>query len=142
MRWLPKPDGASLGTMSLEPNSILYVFVAGPYMKEYAPHNARDAMEAGTKLIRAGLVPYVPHLTMLWDTAFPMSYDEWCSYHLSWIERCDLLLRLPGDSPGADKEVAYAKRFGIPCWGASVDSFLRWRDGQPFLIDAMEAPWL
>lgn len=130
----------------IKPEDVLYVFVAGPYMLDYPPHNARDAMEAGSKLIRAGLVPYVPHLTMLWDTAFPMGYEEWCSYHLAWINRCDLLLRLPGHSPGADKEVRYAKNTGKPCWGGSVEQFLRWRDEQPTLYDKTLgdafSPWL
>ena len=33
---------------------------------------------------------------------------------LRLVERCDVLVRLPGDSAGADREVAHARRRGIP----------------------------
>jgi hypothetical protein len=31
-----------------------------------------------------------------------------------WVLRCDALLRLPGESQGADAEVELAKKHGIP----------------------------
>ena len=40
-----------------------------------------------------------------------------------WVERSDYLLRLKGESAGADKEVALAKELGIPVY-YSIKSLL------------------
>jgi hypothetical protein len=42
-----------------------------------------------------------------------------------WVRRCDAVLRLPGASSGADREVALAERLGLPVFG-SVDEVLTW----------------
>jgi glycine cleavage system pyridoxal-binding protein P len=47
-------------------------------------------------------------------------YDDWLEMDLALIPRMDIVLRLPGESAGADKEVATAKQHGIPVafgWG-------------------------
>jgi hypothetical protein len=51
---------------------------------------------------------------MLWHVVAPHDYSFWCIYDLAWLEVCDVLLRLPGESPGADREVAFADEHGIP----------------------------
>ena len=33
---------------------------------------------------------------------------------LAWIERCDALLRMPGESSGADREVEHARAHSVP----------------------------
>ena len=41
-------------------------------------------------------------------------YDEWIyDWCIPWVERCDLILRLPGTSKGADIEVQHALKHGI-----------------------------
>ena len=35
-------------------------------------------------------------------------YETWMEYDLAWLGACEALLRLPGHSPGADREVRYA----------------------------------
>jgi hypothetical protein len=35
-------------------------------------------------------------------------------YDLNWLAKCDAVLRLPGASSGADREVEYAQKLGIP----------------------------
>ncbi len=37
------------------------------------------------------------------------------------LERCDGVLRLPGDSTGADQDVATARRLGLPVWFRLAD---------------------
>jgi len=96
---------------------IKYVYVAGPYSRPVPNHNVKRAIEAADKLLAAGFVPYLPHLTHLWDTVSPHDYEEWLALDLAWIERCDALLRLPGESSGADREVGHAKALGLPVFG-------------------------
>lgn len=92
---------------------IRYVYVAGPLTKGPWSHNQRAALDAAAQLADAGCVPYVPHLSVQWDTVHPRGYEFWMEQCLAWVERCDVLLRLPGESPGADREVEHAKRHGM-----------------------------
>jgi hypothetical protein len=45
---------------------------------------------------------------------FPHTYEFWTEIDLEWILRCDALLRLPGDSTGADAEIKFATEHNIP----------------------------
>lgn len=89
------------------------VYVAGPYTKPDPCVNTHNAIRAAEELWDAGFVPFVPHLTHLWHTVSPRPYEDWLAYDLHWLQGCDALLRLPGESSGADKEVAYARTRGI-----------------------------
>jgi hypothetical protein len=92
------------------------VYVAGPYSKGGGAHNVRLALEAGETLLRRGYAPYVPHLNHLWHLVFPHGYETWLWLDMEYLETCDALLRLPGESPGADREVERAKSLGIPVY--------------------------
>ena len=91
------------------------VYVAGPLFSSGLPtHNVRSAMAVGSQLIDLGYVPFVPHLNVFWEVAFPRSEAEWLQWDLDWLASCDAMLRLPGHSNGADIEEETAKRLGIP----------------------------
>lgn len=61
-----------------------------------------------------GYAPYIPHLTHFWHTMIPNEYSTWLELDLEWLCACDAVLRLPGESSGADNEVAEATKQGIP----------------------------
>lgn len=44
----------------------------------------------------------------------PHEIDFWYQYDFEWLEKCDAVYRLPGESVGADKEVERAKELGKP----------------------------
>ncbi len=44
----------------------------------------------------------------------PRPYQDWIDLDLEWVKSCDCLLRLDGESKGADMEVALAESLGIP----------------------------
>jgi hypothetical protein len=91
------------------------VYIAGPYMNPYPVTNTRAACECWHRLWKSGVVaPIVPHLSMFLDFLNPMPWGEWLDYDLEVVARCDAVLRLPGASPGADKETAFAESRGIP----------------------------
>lgn len=92
------------------------VYIAGPYTHGDVAMNVRGALEAADELLRRGHAPYVPHLTHFWHLLFPGPYEQWMRLDLAWLFVCDALVRLPGDSPGADRESAEASRLGIPIY--------------------------
>jgi hypothetical protein len=96
------------------PPAVLRVYIAGPYSTDPQACTAA-AIAAGTAILDAGHAPLVPHLAHYWETLYgPRPYEDWMRIDLAWIEAADVVLRLPGRSPGADREVAVAVACGIP----------------------------
>jgi hypothetical protein len=90
------------------------VYIAGPYTKGDVAVNVRNAIEAANRLADIGYAPFVPHLTHFWHLTFPRPYEFWCELDNAFLPHCDILLRLPGESAGADREVALAHKLRIP----------------------------
>lgn len=107
------PDEAAMAaTTRIGP--ITHVFIAGPLTHGDQAANVRAAMDAAQALMEAGLYPYLPHLSWFSHLASPQPYEEWLSLSLGWLKRCDAVLRLPGYSPGAERECSMATFLGIP----------------------------
>lgn len=90
------------------------IYVSGPYTKGDPCENTHRAIAAGNRLLDAGLIPFVPHLSHFWHTMTPRAYDDWMRIDLAFLPACDVLLRLPGESSGATTEEKEAKRIGMP----------------------------
>ena len=90
------------------------VYVAGPISADII-HNTRNAIDVWKVLMYEGYIPIVPHLSILIELVYPIR-DEWYKYDLHLLYRCDMMLRLPGASFGADLEEAFAKEHGIPVY--------------------------
>lgn len=89
------------------------VYVAGPITGN--PWGCvKQATDVFPKLRSIGLVPILPQLSVIHEMVNPLSYEEWIEYDLDLIENCDLLMKLPGESPGADRETMRAKGLDIP----------------------------
>lgn len=112
---------------------VLRVYVAGPYTAPDPEANVRAAIEAAHQLRDAGAAPFVPHLCHFWHAQQPRGYEDWMAYDLAWLKTCHLLVRLPGDSPGADREVAWCHANGVRvCLGLTsglraVANIIEWR---------------
>ena len=74
-------------------------------------------------LIKQGFAPFLPLLTHFQHMVHPEDYETWMKLDFIWVESCDALLRLPGESPGADREVKHAITLGIPVF-YSMDELL------------------
>jgi hypothetical protein len=98
-----------------------FVYVAGPITKGDQFLNVRNGILVGEALRALGFCPFVPHLSALWQMVWPVDYEGWMTLDFAWIERCDALLRMPGESPGADREVAHAKSLGIPVFHSDAE---------------------
>lgn len=59
------------------------------------------------------IVPIMPHAFHYLDARCPASYDEWMSIDKELIKSANMLIRLPGESAGAEIEVNYARMNGI-----------------------------
>ena len=89
------------------------VFISGPYTSPDPVINVRNAVLAAEKVIEKGHVPFVPHLNHLWHLISPHDINYWYNYDLEWLRICDIILRLPGKSIGADHESRYALKHNI-----------------------------
>lgn len=102
------------------------VYVAAPYSAPDPVANTNAAIQVAANLLDTGLcAPIVPHLTLLFHLVTPRPYEVWLDYDLEVLARCDALLRLPGQSSGADGEVAFALEQDIPVF-TTIGGLLIW----------------
>lgn len=113
------------------------VYLAGPISKGDLRHNLNQAREAARRLMAEGYAPWVPQLTCYMSGDTPtidgggtdaatnsgFNHTTWLEVDLPWVMAADAVLRLPGESRGADLEVALARELGIPVY-ESVDEML------------------
>ena len=105
------------------------VYVAGPISKEPC-EGVRRACLTADRLIAEGHYPYVPHLDRLWAfISGEKPYEQWLRLDFEWIRVCQAIVRCPGESAGADREIAFAKSIGIPVY-YSVDEFVAAETGR------------
>lgn len=111
----------------LDPKEFLnrpLVYVAAPYTRPDPVENTHLLIAQVDQIAEEGIVtPIAPHLTLLWHLVRPRTIDFWYAYDLATVARCDALLRLPGDSTGADNEVNFAEERGIPVFRDKADLY-------------------
>lgn len=99
------------------------VYVAGPISLGDLYANLRSAIDAADQLLESGHAPFVPHLACVWNMIHPHGYEQWMALDREWLLQCNALLRLPGESAGADREVQTARLHDIPSF-ESVEAVL------------------
>lgn len=109
------------------------VYIAGPYTHPDPVENTNKAIRVGDYLRELGYTPYIPHLSLLWHMVCPHEPDYWYKYDLEWLAKCDCLLRLSGESWGADQEVNFAFEHRIPIF-QSVDEVVAWANALPYVV--------
>lgn len=93
---------------------MVAVYIASPYTKGDVWQNVRVQLDAADELMSMGYCPIVPLFTHFQHLHKPRNYEDWMSIDEEKVRRCDVLLRLPGESAGADREVGLATSIGIP----------------------------
>lgn len=91
-----------------------HIYLAGPYTLGDPAVNTGNMIKAYSELIDLGYYPLCPlfsHFSHMFD---PKPYETWLEWDLAWLPKCDALLRLSGESKGADIEEAKARELGIP----------------------------
>ena len=98
------------------------IYISGPLTSSgNVLDNLARAMDAARALIAAGFAPFSPHLTYHVDPGETIPHATWMEIELPWVTVADALLRLPGESLGADLEVARAEEAGIPVFTTVAD---------------------
>ncbi len=92
----------------------IWIYIAAPYTHPDPIVNTRATVLAGEAVLQAGAFPIVPHTSMIWHLVSPHDVDWWYAFDLQLLERTDALLRLPGASTGADREMIEALRQSKP----------------------------
>ena len=94
----------------------MHIYLAGPYTlpEGSEEENARRAILVAEELRAAGHYVLCPHaMYPSWERVPPLSWEEVMSQCLAWVTRCDALVRLPGESRGADMEEDLARSAGM-----------------------------
>lgn len=94
------------------------VYVAGPLEGGNQRANVRQAIQAMSDLLAAGHEPFCQHLSWFADLVGERPYEDWMRLDMAWLEVAEIFLRLPGVSPGADREEKRARELGIPVVGS------------------------
>lgn len=93
----------------------MIIYIASPYTNYYDKQDAVNVqIDTFAKLLELGHEPIAPVLSHYVDQRHPASYERRLQWCLAMVGVSDVLLRLPGDSDGADREVAEARRLGKP----------------------------
>ncbi len=115
----------------------MYIYVAGPYSSPDPVENTRQAILIADILLEQGHTPFVPHLNAFWHLIRHHSYETWMRWCLQWVRRSDAVFRIPGASPGADREVVYAAALGKPVFLTMDDVPPAREEGVPQEDDAV-----
>ena len=108
----------------------LMILIAGPYRSGTGDdpvllrRNLDRLEEAAWPIFQAGHLPMIGEWVALpvlasagvSDVAHPRAAEVMYPTAQRLLERCDGVLRLPGDSRGADQDVLIARRRGIPVY--------------------------
>jgi hypothetical protein len=122
------------------------IYIAGPISKGRLAENVNRATAAFVELAQAGFAPLCPHWSVYAKSCEPVNADphsdvvkcygtaagndrmehaDWLGVDLPWVEVADAVLRLPGESRGADAEVAHARRVGVPVF-TEIEAVKTW----------------
>lgn len=87
---------------------MIKVYIASPYTLGDIAVNVKNQMDIADQLIGAEYAPFVPLYSHFQHMAHPRPYEDWVKLDNEWVTVCDCVLRLPGESKGADAEVQLA----------------------------------
>ena len=90
------------------------VYLASPYTLGDVAVNVKNQMDVADTLMTLGFIPFVPLYFHFQHMAHPRPYQDWIEVDLEWLPACDCILRLPGESKGADNEVKAMIGIGKP----------------------------
>lgn len=105
------------------------VYIAAPYAGrgEEVAENIHLAVLVADELIyrTTNWTPFVPHLFHLWHLISPHPSAFWAGMDKDWLRACDALVRIGGESSGADIDMEDAISLGLPVF-LSLGEFVEW----------------
>lgn len=103
------------------------IYIASPYTGD-EENNTVLQIKTADELRALGFLPYWPLCTHYWHLLYPHKYEYWMQMDYEWIKRSDAVLRLPGESNGADLEVAFAEKNNILVFTSRYELVLHFRN--------------
>ncbi len=97
------------------------IYIASPYTIGDVAQNVKLQLDTVDVLMDLGFVPFAPLYSHFQHMVHSRPYEDWINIDLHWVTACDYLLRLGGESSGADKEVDHAKENNIPVFYSITD---------------------
>jgi len=98
------------------------VYIACPYTIGDVTMNVRSSILAQDYLESNGFMVYNPLLSHFQHLVLPhRDVNHWYEKDLKWLLECDCVLRLEGESVGADREVKIARERGMPIFYSVFD---------------------
>lgn len=107
------------------------IYIAGPYSHPDPVANTHAAVRHGLMLRESyDVAVIIPHLSLVAQLVGPRNDEFWYNLDLDVLAHCDGLVRIPGASRGADREVIVADELGIPVFHISdgYHQLERWLD--------------
>jgi len=101
------------------------VYIAGPYTESDPEQNVKNAIDTAEKVLAAGMIPFIPHLSHYWHLRYEHPWETWLQIDGEVLRRCDAVLRIPGKSAGAEHEIQTAKILWIPVF-YDIESLCAW----------------
>lgn len=93
---------------------MVVVYIASPYTMGDVAMNVKRQIDTFNTLMNLGCCPVAPLLTHFVQLSYWHPYEEWVNIDNELLLRSDIVLRLPGDSKGADAEEKLARENFIP----------------------------
>ena len=93
---------------------MIKVYLASAYRIGDTAINVKRQIDMADRLMDEGFSPYVPVLSHFQHLVHPRDYEDWIRNDLIWLRLCDCILRLVGESEGADLECKEAAKNYIP----------------------------
>lgn len=90
------------------------VYIACPYTRGDTAVNVHNAIQAANRVVELGAIPYVPVWTHFWHLITPHPWEFWIELDKYFVSLANCILRLDGESKGADLEVKQALQEGKP----------------------------
>jgi hypothetical protein len=113
-----------------------FIYIASAYTKGDPAVNTNFQCRIFDELMNDGIVwPYCPLMSHFQHTLFPRHYTDWLEYDLAVLHKMDACVRLTAtneriqysvaESSGADGEVAYCEKIGVPVFW-SIQEMYDW----------------
>jgi len=100
---------------------MIKVYIASPYTKGDTAINVKRQLDCADELMTLGFAPFAPLYSHFQHMAHPRPYTDWIKIDLEWVKVCDCVLRLDGESSGADGEVKFAIENNIPVYYSKTE---------------------
>jgi hypothetical protein len=107
----------------------LKVYISGPISKGNRNDNFHRAAKVEEWLMLNGFAPLNPMRSMVMPHAWQenMPHSVWLECDLPWVAAADAVIRLAGESAGADMECEHAHQLNIPVL-YGLEDFKSWAE--------------